>query len=231
MTLRSDIHAALEEVTPSAPHLPSTVLEAIQRVPAARSRRRAIAVLALAAVLLLVGGGLTTLRALMLVPPAASPATVPAGRLVITTWVADPSVTAGPFPGYRPQPTAITPDMVTSAAAEPNPDGGTDWVVTFSFDARGTRIFSEVSAAAYNACGSGSTGSCPQSHITNWLDLTQDDINSWNTRANQLYQPFDSGGKLLSDPYIQQPITGGQGLIQGEFTRQEATTLAARLHR
>ncbi|TMC08721.1 MAG: protein translocase subunit SecD [Chloroflexi bacterium] len=110
------------------------------------------------------------------------------------------------------------------------PNGGTAWVVNFQFNGAGAGIFGQLSTTAYGACGSGGTGSCPQSHITNWLDLTQDDINNWNTRAAQIYQPFNSGGKLLSDPYIQQPITGGNGFIQGNFSQQSAQDLATSLN-
>ena len=151
-------------------------------------------------------------------------------QLVITTWVKDASVTNGPFPGYRPQMTQMTADMLQSASAGLDQNGGTAWVVNFQFDSRGAGIFSQLSTAAYNACGSGGTGSCPESHITNWLDLSQDDINNWNARANDLYKPFDQGGKLLSDPYIQQPITGGQGFIQGQFSQQSAKDLATSLN-
>jgi preprotein translocase subunit SecD len=151
-------------------------------------------------------------------------------QLVITTWVPDSTITNGPFPGYKPQMTQMTADMLQSASASLDPNGGTAWVVNFTFNGAGAGIFSQLSTAAYNACGSSGTGSCPQSHITNWLDLSQDDINNWNTKANQLYQPFDSGGKLLSDPYIQQPITGGTGFIQGNFSQQSAKDLATSLN-
>jgi preprotein translocase subunit SecD len=151
-------------------------------------------------------------------------------QLVITTWVPDSSITNGPNPGYKPQMTSMTADMLESANAELDPNGGTSWVVAFQFNSAGAGIFSNLSTTAYNACGSSGTGSCPQSHITNWLDLTQDDINNWNDRANQVYQPFDSGGKLLSDPYIQSPITGGNGIISGNFTQQSAQNLATSLN-
>ncbi len=151
-------------------------------------------------------------------------------QLVITTWVKDPSITNGPNPGYRPQMTQMRSDMLTSANASLDPNGGTAWVVNFTFDGRGAGIFSQLSTAAYNACGQQGPGSCPESHITNWLDLTQDDIDHWNERANDLYKPYDQGGRLLSDPYIQQPITGGQGFIQGSFSQQSAKDLATLLN-
>jgi preprotein translocase subunit SecD len=151
-------------------------------------------------------------------------------QLVITTWVADSSITGGPFPGYRPQMTQMTADMLQTASASLDPNGGTAWVVNFQYNGAGAGIFSQLSTAAYNACGSGGTGSCPQSRITNWLDLTPADIANWNTTAPKVYQPFDSGGKLLSDPYIQQPITGGNGFIQGNFSQQSAQNLATSLN-
>jgi preprotein translocase subunit SecD len=151
-------------------------------------------------------------------------------QLVITTWVADSSITNGPYPGYRPQMTQMQASMLQTANASLDPTGGTAWVVNFTFNGAGAGIFSQLSTTAYNACGSQGAGSCPQSHITNWLDLTQDDINNWNAKATTLYQPFDSGGKLLSDPFIQQPITGGTGFIQGNFSQQTAQDLATSLN-
>ena len=151
-------------------------------------------------------------------------------QLVITTWVPDQSITNGPYPGYKPQMTQMQSNMLQSASASLDPNGGTAWVVNFQFNGAGAGIFGQLSTTAYGACGSGGTGTCPQSHITNWLDLTQDDINNWNTKAAQLYQPFNNGGKLLSDPYIQQPITGGNGFIQGNFSQQSAQDLATSLN-
>jgi preprotein translocase subunit SecD len=151
-------------------------------------------------------------------------------QLIITTWVADSSITNGPYPGYKPQLTQMQASMLQTASASLDPNGGSAWVVNFQFNGAGAGIFSQLSTTAYNACGTSGTGSCPQSHITNWLDLTQADINNWNNVANSLYQPFDSGGKLLSDPYIQQPITGGNGFIQGNFSQQSAQDLATSLN-
>jgi preprotein translocase subunit SecD len=146
-------------------------------------------------------------------------------QLVITTWVKDPSITNG-VAGYRPQMTKMTADMLQSASAGLDPNGGTGWVVNFQFDSRGAGIFSNLSTTAFNACGQGGSGSCQESHLANWLDLTQDDIDHWNDRANDIYRPFDQGGKLLSDPYMQSPITGGNGYIQGNFSEQPAKDLA-----
>src|SRR5207249_6140872 len=62
-------------------------------------------------------------------------------QLVITTWVKDQAITGGPFPGYRPQMTQMTSDMLTNANASIDPAGGTSWVVNFTFDSRGADIF------------------------------------------------------------------------------------------
>ncbi|MDP9248145.1 MAG: protein translocase subunit SecD, partial [Candidatus Dormibacteraeota bacterium] len=145
-------------------------------------------------------------------------------------WVADSTVTAGPWPGYRPQETALRADMLTSANAQLDPSGGTAWVVNTNYNSAGAGIFSQLTNDAYNACP---TTDCPQRHITNWLDLSPDDIAHWNERALQLYKPFDQGGKLVTDPYIQNPITGGTATISGGtpgFTQQSAKDLATLLN-
>jgi preprotein translocase subunit SecD len=149
-------------------------------------------------------------------------------RLVITKWVADPSITKGPNIGYRPQMTQMSADMLTGATAGLNPNG-TGWVVNFTFNSAGASTFGQLTTEAYNACPQ---SDCPQKHITNWLDLTQDDINHWNDRADILYRPFDQGqgAKLLTDPTIIQPITGGQGFIEGNFSQQTAKNLATLLN-
>ena len=151
-------------------------------------------------------------------------------QLVTTKWVADSTVTAGPWPGYRPQETALRADMLTSANAQLDPSGGTAWVVNTNYNSAGAGIFSQLTNDAYNACP---TTDCPQRHITNWLDLSPDDIAHWNERALQLYKPFDQGGKLVTDPYIQNPITGGTATISGGtpgFTQQSAKDLATLLN-
>ncbi|HZV51293.1 MAG TPA: protein translocase subunit SecD [Candidatus Dormibacteraeota bacterium] len=148
-------------------------------------------------------------------------------QLVTTTWVSDSSITNGPYPGYRPKITNLRSSMLTGASASLDPNGGNDWVVNFTYNSQGASIFSQLSTNAYNACPD---TDCPQRHIAQWLDLTQSDVDNWNQLADKLYQPFDKGGKLLSDPQILQPITGGQGFIQGNFTQQEAQNLATLLN-
>jgi protein-export membrane protein SecD len=146
--------------------------------------------------------------------------------------VADSSITNGPFPGYRPQMTQMTADMLSNATASLD-QNGTGWVVNFTFNQAGANIFSQLSTSAYNAtCPRQGQLDCPERRLTNWLDLTQDDIDHWNERGTQVYQENGSvsGGKLLADPYIQSPITGGQGQISGNFTRQSAQDLATGLN-
>ncbi|MBV8982129.1 MAG: hypothetical protein JO086_14595, partial [Acidimicrobiia bacterium] len=151
-------------------------------------------------------------------------------QLVTTKWVADPSVTAPPWPGFKPQITNLRADMLTSANAQLDPSGTNTWVVNVTYNSEGQSIFSQLTNDAYNACP---TTDCAQRHITNWLDLTPDDVAHWNDRASQLYKPFDQGGKLVTDPYIQNPITGGTATISGGtpgFTQQSATDLATLLN-
>ena len=147
-------------------------------------------------------------------------------RLVITKWVKDSSITKGPYPGYKPQITPMTSDMLTSATASINQNGA-GWVVNFQFNSAGANTFGQLTTEAYNACPQ---TDCPEKHITDWLDLTQDDINQWNDRAQDLFKPFDQGGRLLTDPVILNPITGGQGYIEGNFSQQSAKNLATLLN-
>lgn len=146
-------------------------------------------------------------------------------RLVTTTWVKDPTVTAGPYPGYRPHKTALTADMLTGANASIDQSG--QWVVNVTYNSQGASILADISTKAYNACPG---QACPENHMTDWLNLTDDDIAHWNERANDLYKPFDQGGKLVTDPYFQQPITGGQSQISGNFTADTARNLAILLN-
>jgi preprotein translocase subunit SecD len=148
-------------------------------------------------------------------------------QLVTTKWVKDPSVTTGPYPGYKPQITGLRSDMLTGANAQLDTNGGGGWVIQFTLNSAGANIFSQLSTDAYNAC---TQSDCPERHIAEWLDLSQDDIDHWNERANQLYVQYDNGGKLITDPTIQSPITGGQGQITGQFSQESAKNLATLLN-
>jgi hypothetical protein len=228
VTLRSDIHAALEAVTPSAPHLPTAAVDAAIRTGTPARRRRGLLVAA-AAVPVLVAAALvvTLLRAAPLAnsEPGLRPAAPPT-PLVWTTWVADPSITAGPFPGYRPE---ILPDQpqVASVRTEQDPSGG-GWDLVVTFTAEGRQLEATITTDAYNACGTGSTGTCPASRVTAWLDLTPDDVAHWNERADALYTT--PGGKLVADPYVQEPVTDGTAILVTSLSRSEVESIAARVN-
>ena len=101
-------------------------------------------------------------------------------QLVITRWMPDPSIVGGPTPGYRPEPTAMTSDMLTAAGAELDPGGGTSWVVAYRFDAAGTAIYSQLTDATYRAtCPQPGQVDCPERRLAFWLDLTPDDVAHW----------------------------------------------------
>ncbi len=228
MTLRSDIHAALEEVTPPAPHLSTTAVGAAVRGdrPVRRSRRGLLLVAVAAALVIVLAGSVATLR-LVSAPgrtgPAAPPPGLPAG-LVLTTWVRDPSVITGPYPGYRPQIRMDQRKITGAHAVQKTSTGG--WLVLVRFDPDGQRLFESITADAARAC---TAGTCAQSHVTAWLDLTPDDVAHWNERANELYASEGRGGKLLSDPYLQSPIMGPEAIVAFGLSQRDAEALARRL--
>jgi preprotein translocase subunit SecD len=152
-------------------------------------------------------------------------------QLVVTRWVADPTITSGPVPGYRPQLTSMTSGMLSGAGAQLDPNGG-GWQVAYQFDSRGADLYSRLTGAAYGAsCPQAGQVDCPERRLTFWLDLTPDDVAHWGQVASTAYQHYDaaSGGKLLVDAYTLQQIPDGQGVIQGSFTQQSATALATGL--
>jgi SecD-like export protein len=240
MTLRSDIQTALNEVTPPAPHLAPTVVDSLARGElTARPRRRAGAVLTAAVALLLVVGLSTAVAVRLHLPQQTVPASTGAaptgpgltlsGDLVLTTWVKDPSVTTGPWAGHRPQIASFDRSLVATAHAEPEsqvpggPGDGT-WAVSVTLDARGTQAFAQLTTAAAHACPA-TPGACAESHVTQWVGLTQDDVDHWNERANLLSQRIPRG-KLLTDPYAVSPLTGGVYVIVGPFDQRQAQDLA-----
>jgi protein-export membrane protein SecD len=149
-------------------------------------------------------------------------------QLVITTWVADPSVTGGDKPGYRPKLTNIRSDALTSATATLDPNG-VQWAVNTQFNSAGAEQYAKVTTDAYNSCPQ---SSCETRYIAFWLDLTPEEINNWQDPAiaNAASKTTDGGGKLLTDPIIQNPITGGNGVITGNFSQQTAKDLATLLN-
>jgi hypothetical protein len=145
--------------------------------------------------------------------------------LVVTTWVRDPSVTAGPYPGYRPRLTALNHGMVASARAVPDPNGPPgSWVVDASWNANGTALFAGLTAAASGSCPG--QQDCPERHLSTWAGLTQDDVDHWNDRAGTVCRPVSDGGDLVNDPEVLSPITAGKFQISGNFSQQDATNLA-----
>ena len=153
-------------------------------------------------------------------------------QLVITRWVPDPAITGGVVPGYRPQPTPMTSDMLTGASAQLDPNGAGGWRVAYQFDSRGAAIYSQLTGATFQAsCPQPGQLDCPERRLTFWLDLTPDDVAHWDQVAGTAYQPYgtDPGARLLVDAYTLHQIADGQGVILGAFTQQSAEDLAAGL--
>jgi preprotein translocase subunit SecD len=146
-------------------------------------------------------------------------------RLVTTTWVKDASITVGPNVGYKPQITSLTADMLTSASAGLD-QNGTSWVVNLTYNSQGASILNTLTTKQYGAC---SQQGCPEQFMTQWLDLSQDDINNWNQLEPQLYKPYDQGGKLLVDAVTQSVIPSGQMQISGSFSQTTSKNLAVLL--
>jgi preprotein translocase subunit SecD len=152
-------------------------------------------------------------------------------QLVITTWVKDETVTGGAQPGYRPKISPIRSDALSSATASLD-QNGVSWAVNTQFNSSGADAYGKLTSDAYNTCPSDPNG-CPTRHVAFWLDLTQEDIDRWSepSAANLVSKNTDSpGGKLLTDPLIINPITGGNGQITGNFTQQTAKDLATLLN-
>ena len=163
-------------------------------------------------------------------------------KLVYTKWVKDAKVTGGIVPGYKPQLTGLTGDDISSANASIDPSSGIGWVVNVNFNSQGSDLFGKLTTANVAACpGDPSTtaGSCPERHLTIWLDLTQADIDHWEdaTIANKVSTNYDPNclatqgatatcPKYLVDANTIQPILGGSAVISGNFTQQSAVDLS-----
>lgn len=324
MNLRSDIHAALDVVTPPAPHLAHVVMDAVRR--GERPRRTPlwprVGMGAVAGLIMLATGiGVVGLLASRSVPqPAASPPSFqpmswsgildagqssprmalpvrfgqevavttqlppypaahvqvllydPAGRLsltvdnsdqrptpawrpvpgtwsfavrdlasrpgaawrlraafiplpvVVTTWLKDPSVTAGPYPGYRPHLSSLSRDVVAGARPVRAPNGRPGaWTVEGRWTTEGAAVFGDLTAGAAQSCPG---QSCPESRVTLWAGLTQDDIDHWNERASTVYEPVSDGGDLVGDTVVVHAIADGTWLLPGDYSQQEATDVA-----
>src|SRR5919201_4514804 len=150
-------------------------------------------------------------------------------KLVYSTWVPDPKAPAGsPEPGYRPQLTGLTGDMITNATPQLD-QNGINWVVAVTFNSQGSDLFGKLTSDNVNACPDSSQNrQCPERFLGLWLGLNQQDIDNWDNPdyMAQITRSPDQGGKLLSNVYTIQPIVGGQAQIQGNFTQQSASDLA-----
>ena len=166
--------------------------------------------------------------------------------LAYTRWVPDAKAIAGPEPGFRPQFTGLTGSDVASASPAIDASG-TSWVIDIVFTPRGKQLFAQLTKANVNACpgdpSTAETAQCAQRHLTIWLDLTQNDLDSWDdpTYAAHVSSIFDlkclarnrTGavcGKFVTDAITLEEIDGGQAQIGGAFDQQSATDLANALN-
>jgi preprotein translocase subunit SecD len=166
--------------------------------------------------------------------------------VVYTKWIPDKNATTGPEPGYRPAFTGLTSHDIQRAVAVIDPNG-TTWVINISFTSRGADLFKQLTRANVAACpGDAMTvnsANCAGRYLTNWLNLTQSDIDKWDDAAyaDKVSQPFDLAclarmaaatacPKLLTNAITLQEIDGGSAMIGGALTEQSANTLAAAIN-
>ena len=148
-------------------------------------------------------------------------------HLDFVKWVKDASVTGGAEPGYKPQKTGLGSEQVNSASSSLD-SNGINYQVSLSFNSEGASVFGKLTSDAVNACPS---TDCPERHIAIFEDLTDQEIANWAQLAPTLsLDPNVPGGKLLTDPRIIAPITGGQAQITGNFTQQTAADLAVQIN-
>jgi hypothetical protein len=94
-----------------------------------------------------------------------------------------------------------------------------------ALDDEGSRLLASITKQAARACAAG-PGTCPEGQLSIWQGLEKKDLDAWNERGDLLFLPVARGGKLIADLYVTQPITNGEGYIQGYFSPREATDLA-----
>ncbi|HEY6276886.1 MAG TPA: protein translocase subunit SecD [Streptosporangiaceae bacterium] len=92
--------------------------------------------------------------------------------------------------------------MITSASANPNPNGS-DWLVDISFNGAGAKAFGDLTTGMY------------------------DKYHQSVVPPDLLGVVLD--GTVVSAPYIQTPTVGGQSQISGNFTQNTASQLANQL--
>ena len=92
--------------------------------------------------------------------------------------------------------------MITSASANPNPNGS-DWLVDINFNGAGTKAFGDLTTAMYQKYHQ---STAPPDLLGVVLD-----------------------GVVVSAPYIQTPTVGGLSQISGNFTQTTASQLANQL--
>ena len=171
----------------------------------------------------------------------ASPTSSQIGMLIFTNWAPDPNSFGGPEPGYKPAYTGLTAHDIKRATAAIDMTGS-NWVINIAFTPRGADLFKTLTRANVAACGSPNTF-CAQRHLPIWLDITQTDIDNWDTPgyAAKVSQPFDLTclahmtattvcPKLVSDPVTLQEIDGGHLAIAAGFTQHTATELAGAIN-
>jgi hypothetical protein len=167
-------------------------------------------------------------------------------RLAYTTWVADPRVTGGPEPGYKPAFTGLTGNDIESASAVLDP-GGMGWVVDVNFTPRGANLFATLTRNNVAACpgdpNTSSSAACAERHLAVWLNLSQHDIDNWedpayvaqvsgsyNSRCHTSGTSTEICPKLVVDAVTLAEIDGGTAIISGGgsgYTRQAADAVVA----
>ncbi|MGH7922070.1 MAG: protein translocase subunit SecD [Candidatus Dormibacteraceae bacterium] len=146
-------------------------------------------------------------------------------RLVTATWVADKSITKGPFPGYKPQIVTDLPSKDLQSATAALNSSGSGWVVNLQFNQQGAAVFGRISTAANNAYVRAPSNPPATAFVSEWLDLTQQDVDNWNQVADTVsgQYPQAKGGKLVVNPVVQQPTTNGQVQISGGNIKDSAS--------
>ncbi|MBO0732403.1 MAG: hypothetical protein J2P57_24285 [Acidimicrobiaceae bacterium] len=188
MSLRADIHAALDPVVPNAPHLAYAVRDAIHEGRRPRRRPRHHLRLGTAIAMLGVGLALIVFAVVNTVLLTAGPAQLSGQahsavngsgvRLVWTTWMKDPSVHTGSNSGERPQLVGLDSSSVTSARVArcgptviPAGAGGGgaspavhDWCVWATLNAHGAEVLNTITspAAAASVCPQACEANTPQ---------------------------------------------------------------------